>query len=89
MTRSNPTLERWIQFHDCVVGYIFGAKDVRDGQRIKTSHVSLFLPDRVRCGDGEEYLLGEPGTVEEHNRPLPDGVWKRKGGFFNKLRSWS
>ena len=67
-----PRLERWIQFHNTLVGYIFDDPKIKPGTRVITEAMiepvdtAVF---EVRCRDAD-YKLGEPGTAEEHNQPL-------------------
>lgn len=64
-----PRLERWIVHGDCIVGYIFDDRVHSAGTRVKTE-VIRFLDYgnfEAECLDGK-YKLGEPGTLEEHNR---------------------
>lgn len=66
-----PKLERWIQYGNVFVGYLFDSKEHPPGARVKTDAIVEFDPIafEARCVDGD-YKLGEPGTAEEHNQPL-------------------
>lgn len=66
-----PKLERWIQYHGCLVGYIFDHPHFSPGERVATEVVVYIDPINfeARCRDGE-YKLGEPGTADEHNQEL-------------------
>lgn len=64
-------LERWIVFHDALVGYIFDSPQHPPGTRVITEPLRWIDPinGEADCHT-EHYKLGEPGTQEEHNRPL-------------------
>lgn len=64
-------LDRWIQFGNCLVGYLFDCKKHPAGARVVTGPIRFLDIGNfeAECVDGK-YKLGEPGTVEEHNRPL-------------------
>lgn len=66
-----PRLERWIKYGNVFVGYLYDHKAFRHGERVRTDAIVEFDPAafEARCVDGD-YKLGEPGTQEEHNRPL-------------------
>lgn len=66
-----PRLERWVQHGNCLVGYLFDHKQFDPGTRIITEPIREFdvINHEAVCLDGK-YILGEPGTVEEHNQPL-------------------
>ncbi len=64
-------LERWLVHGDVLVGYIFDSSDMPPGTRVMTDAIRFLDPINfeAECLDGK-YKLGEPGTTEEHNRPL-------------------
>ncbi len=64
-------LERWIQYGDCLVGYIYESKDHDPGSRVRTEFIRFLDPINfeAECLDGK-YKLGEPGTFAEHSGPM-------------------
>lgn len=78
-----PKLERWIQFNNCIVGYLFDSKQFNPGQRVMTE-VILFIDPinfEAECKDGK-YKLGEPGTAEEHNQEQIGNKPKTEGSLI-------
>jgi hypothetical protein len=75
MKYNPPLLERWVQFHDTLVGYVFDAKQFSPGTRVQTEVIRFvdLLNGQAECADGK-YRLGEPGTFEEHDRII--GIFK-------------
>jgi hypothetical protein len=64
-------LDRWITFHDALVGYLFDNKKIKPGTRVVTEPLRfLDVSNSYAECRGESYKLGEPGTAEEHNQPL-------------------
>lgn len=80
ISNNYPVLERWIQFGDCLVGYLFNHREFPDGTRVITQAIRFVDPINfhAECADGT-YKLGEPGSPEEHNQPL---IKKRKVIIF-------
>lgn len=75
--KHKPILERWIRFHDCIVGYVFDSDEIPDGRRVKTSFLIQFNEWGEAVCKGGTYRLGDPGIAEEHNVPLPNGIWRK------------
>lgn len=74
-------LDRWIQYENCLVGYVFGDKHFQNGTRVITEAIRFIDPINfeAECLDGR-YRLGEPGTFEEHNRELFSGARANEEG---------
>lgn len=63
-------LERWIVYHDVLVGYAFDVPGFSDGTRIMTEFKHKIDLDSMTafCKDGT-YKLGDFGTYAEHQQP--------------------
>ena len=70
--KSKARIERWVVLGNVIVGYLFDHKHFAKGTRVRTDAIVEMGITEVRCVDGD-YKLGEPGTREEHNRPLIGG----------------
>lgn len=68
-SKQLPILENWIRYNHVCVGYVFGGP-YADGTPVKTSFVGQWLPDRIKCINGE-YRLGTPGKLNP-TLGLPD-----------------
>lgn len=84
MKSKDPTLEKWIKYGNCLVGYVFGDKRFKPGTRILTDFIRHIDYANLQAETKEEkFRLGEPGTCEEHDKPLKYGVWKPPGFYFS------
>lgn len=64
-------LSRWIIVGNVLVGYIYDHRTIKSGTRVMTEAIRYIdlTNFKAECLDGK-YSLGEPGTYEEHNRPM-------------------
>lgn len=71
-----PRLERWVEFHNVLVGYAHNFDGICNGQRVITNNVKHIdhLSGIAKCTGDEEWMLGKPGSYAEHSEPQKKGL---------------
>lgn len=68
VTKRSETLDRWIVYGNCLVGYIYDSKNYSPGTRVITDVIRYVDPVNLYAEDLDtRYKLKTPGTKEEHN----------------------